>query len=84
MTHDFLDLPRQYVRLCHRRAPSIHCFRPFCSRYLLNSKIRGMPFFRGVYYLPVVASVVAISLVYMWIFYRTGTVNFILGQLRHF
>ena len=52
----------------------------FLLAYLLNSKLRGMPFFRAVYYLPVVASVVAISLVYMWIFYRVGMVNFILGQ----
>lgn len=51
----------------------------FLLAYLLNSRLRGMPFFRAIYYLPVVASVVAISLVYMWIFYRAGTVNYLLG-----
>ena len=42
----------------------------FLLAYLLNSKLHGMTFFRAVYYLPVVASVVAVSLVYLWIFYR--------------
>lgn len=52
----------------------------FLLAYLLNSKLRGMTFFRGLYYLPVVASVVAVSLVYLWVFYREGgAVNFVLG-----
>lgn len=53
----------------------------FLLAYLLNSNLRGMPFFRGLYYLPVVASVVAVSLVYMWIFYHAGTFNFILSGI---
>lgn len=52
----------------------------FVLAYLLNSKLRGMAFFRGLYYLPVVASVVAIALVYLWIFdAESGAINFILG-----
>ena len=52
----------------------------FLLAYLLNSKLRGMTFFRGLYYLPVVASVVGVALVYLWIFYREGgTVNYLLG-----
>ncbi len=54
----------------------------FVLAYLLNSKLRGMTFFRAVYYLPVVASVVAVSLVYLWIFYREGgTINYVLGLI---
>lgn len=54
----------------------------FLLAYLLNSKLHGMTFFRAVYYLPVVASVVAVSLVYLWIFYREGgTINYILGLI---
>jgi ABC-type sugar transport system permease subunit len=52
----------------------------FLLAYLLNSKLRGMTFFRGLYYLPVVASVVGVALVYLWIFYREGgAVNYLLG-----
>lgn len=54
----------------------------FLLAYLLNSNLRGMTFFRGVYYLPVVASVVAISLVYLWVFDRqSGAINFVLGVI---
>ncbi len=54
----------------------------FLLAYLLNSKLRGMTFFRGLYYLPVVASVVGISLVYLWIFDRqSGAINFVLGSI---
>lgn len=52
----------------------------FLLAYLLNSKLRGMTFFRGLYYLPVVASVVGVALVYLWIFYREGgAVNYVIG-----
>ena len=54
----------------------------FFLAYLLNSKLRGMTFFRGLYYLPVVASVVGISLVYLWVFDRqSGAINFVLGAI---
>ncbi len=54
----------------------------FLLAYLLNSRLRGMTFFRGIYYLPVVASVVGISLVYLWIFDRqSGAINFVLGSI---
>jgi len=35
---------------------------------LLNQKIRGLSFFRTAYYIPVISSTVAVSLVFMWIF----------------
>lgn len=44
---------------------------------LLNSKIPGMAFFRAVYFLPSVAAVVGIALVWQWLFNATiGYVNY--------
>lgn len=39
----------------------------FLVAVLLNQKIRNMTFFRGVFYSPAVTSVVAISVVWLWI-----------------
>jgi multiple sugar transport system permease protein len=39
----------------------------FLVAVLLNQKIRSMTFFRGVFYSPAVTSVVAISVVWLWI-----------------
>lgn len=35
---------------------------------LLNQKIRGKSFFRTAYYLPVISSTVAVSMIFLWIF----------------
>lgn len=35
---------------------------------ILNQKIRGISFFRAAYYLPVVTSLVAVSMVWMWMY----------------
>ena len=44
---------------------------------LLNSKIPGMTFFRAVYFLPSVAAVVGIALVWQWLFNSTiGYINY--------
>ncbi|MFO7684340.1 MAG: sugar ABC transporter permease [Chloroflexota bacterium] len=44
---------------------------------LLNSKIPGMKFFRAVYFLPSVAAVVGIALVWQWLFNATiGYINY--------
>ncbi|MEW6228539.1 MAG: sugar ABC transporter permease, partial [Bacillota bacterium] len=43
---------------------------------LLNQKIRGLSFYRTVYFLPVVTSMVAVSAVWMWIYHPTyGPLN---------
>ncbi len=48
--------------------------------YLLNQKIKGQGVYRTVYYLPVVTSIVAISVVWRWIFNPDrGLFNAILG-----
>ena len=39
---------------------------------LLNQKIRGLGVYRTIYYLPVVTSIIAVSVVWKWIFTRTA------------
>ena len=49
---------------------------------LLNSKLKGMNFFRTIYFLPVVSAVVAVSLLWRWLFaVEFGPINFILGEI---
>lgn len=47
---------------------------------LLNSKVPGMKFFRAVYFLPSVAAVVGIALVWQWLFNATiGYINYFIS-----
>ncbi|MDY6894375.1 MAG: sugar ABC transporter permease [Thermotogota bacterium] len=48
---------------------------------LLNRKLYGKTIFRTVYFIPFVTSVVAISLVWQWIFNDNGLLNYILTQI---
>jgi multiple sugar transport system permease protein len=49
---------------------------------LLNQKIRALGFYRTVYFLPVVTSLVAVSMVWKWIFHpRLGLLNYFLQVL---
>jgi ABC-type sugar transport system permease subunit len=46
---------------------------------LVNQKLKGIAFFRGAYYLPAITSMVAVALVWNWIFTaRYGVLNFVL------
>lgn len=46
---------------------------------LLNMKVRGLSFFRTIFYLPSITPVVATSIVWLWMFNpRNGIVNFVL------
>jgi multiple sugar transport system permease protein len=50
---------------------------------LLNQKLRLLGFYRTVYFLPVVTSAVAISMVWKWIYNpRIGFLNYFLGLLH--
>ncbi len=50
---------------------------------LLNSKIKSIGFFRTTYFLPVVTSIVAISMVWKWIYHpKLGLANYILSILH--
>jgi multiple sugar transport system permease protein len=46
----------------------ISIFLSILLAILLNQKIRGVAFFRTAFYLPVISSTVAISMVFLWIF----------------
>jgi multiple sugar transport system permease protein len=65
----------------------------FLVAWLLNSKLRGMTVYRAIFYIPVVASVVGVALVWFWMYKQqagvvnaviawvVGAVNMILGPL---
>ncbi|GAA3741558.1 sugar ABC transporter permease [Leifsonia bigeumensis] len=47
---------------------------------LLNSKLKGATFFRGIYFLPVVTSWVVVALLWKWLLSpQGGMVNYVLG-----
>ncbi len=49
---------------------------------MLNAKIKGLSFFRTVYYLPCVISGVAVSILWVWIFNsRFGILNVLLAEV---
>jgi multiple sugar transport system permease protein len=48
---------------------------------ILNTKIRGKQFFRIGWYIPSVTSSVVISLVFVWVFFKQGILNFVLVTL---
>jgi len=54
----------------------------FILAYLLNRKIRGIVFFRTLYFLPSITLLVAIAIVWSWLYNADfGLFNFILGKL---
>ena len=56
----------------------------FLLALLLDQKLKGAGFFRTLYYLPVVAPIVVVALLWVWI-YNTdyGILNFILQKVFH-
>jgi ABC-type sugar transport system permease subunit len=54
----------------------------FLVAWLLNSKMRGMTFFRAMFYIPVVASTVGIALVWFWIYkQQSGVANSVITAI---
>ena len=52
---------------------------------LMNSKIPGMHFFRAIYFLPSVAAIVGISLIWQWLYNATiGYVNYFITLFVNF
>lgn len=43
---------------------------------LINTKVRGSQFFRTIYYAPSVTSSVVISMIFWWLYLKTGYLNF--------
>jgi len=48
---------------------------------LLNQKMRGKEFFRTVFYTPSVTSSVVISMIFWWLYLKTGYLNFTFDKL---
>jgi len=54
----------------------------FLVAWLLNSKLRGMTFFRAIFYIPVVASIVGVALVWFWIYkQQAGVLNAVISAI---
>jgi ABC-type sugar transport system permease subunit len=52
---------------------------------LLNSKIPGMQFFRAIFFIPSVAAVVGVALIWQWLYDPTiGYINYTITQLANF
>ena len=48
---------------------------------LINSKIRGKVFFRTVYFMPVVTSMVVVSILWIFFYQKDGLANVLLGSI---
>lgn len=48
---------------------------------LINSKIRGRVFFRTVYFMPVVTSIVVVSILWIFFYQKDGLANEVLGAI---
>ncbi|MFN8673435.1 MAG: sugar ABC transporter permease [Candidatus Sericytochromatia bacterium] len=57
-------------------------FIPIILAILVNNTIRGISFFRAVFYLPVVISIVVIGIAWKWLYSENGPLNY-LFELLH-
>ncbi|MFK4997527.1 carbohydrate ABC transporter permease [Bacillus sp. N9] len=49
---------------------------------LVNKKIRGIALFRSAFYVPVVTSIIAASMIWMWLYdSNSGLINYVLELL---
>ena len=48
----------------------------------LNSRIRGLTFFRSAWYMPSITSSVVITLIFLWLFQRRGIANYLITQVQ--
>ncbi len=53
-------------------------FIPIFLAILVNNQIRGISFFRAVFYLPVVISIVVIGIAWKWLYSENGPLNYLL------
>lgn len=61
---------------------SYHVALALLLAFLLNQNLRGIAFYRTIYYLPTIVPVVATSVLWLWVFNpEFGLVNATLGQL---
>lgn len=57
-------------------------FLPFGLAVLVNQKLRGIQFFRLLYYLPVVTSMVVVAIAWNYVFHQKGILNWLLVSLH--
>lgn len=63
-------------------AVPIQLVMAFFLAVALNQKIRGVRFFRGAYFMPAIASMVSVSIVWQWLFNTDfGMVNYVIELL---
>lgn len=68
--------------LFYMLAIPVQMFLALLLAVLLNRGIRGLSFFRAVYFLPVVTTTVAVALLWQWIYDpEFGILNFLLSKL---
>lgn len=48
---------------------------------LVNSKVRGTTFFRTIYFLPVVTSIVVVSMLWLFLYQKDGLINALLSKI---
>ncbi|MCI0513488.1 sugar ABC transporter permease [candidate division KSB1 bacterium] len=61
-------------------AVPLHLTSSLLVAILLNQKIKAMGLFRTIFYLPTVLPVVASSMLWIWLFFPDGLINFFLGK----
>lgn len=68
--------------LFYMLAVPVQMFLALLLAVLLNQGIRGLAFFRAVYFLPVITTTVAVALLWQWIYDpEFGVLNFLLSRL---
>ena len=55
---------------------TVQTFLALVLASVLNQKLRGITFFRTVYYVPSILSSAAITLIFLWLYQRGGFINF--------
>ncbi|MGH4120210.1 carbohydrate ABC transporter permease [Clostridium sp.] len=56
---------------------------PVFVAILVNSKLKGIKFFRASYYLPVITSMVVAGIAWKWIYADSGLLNYLLVNILH-
>jgi len=51
---------------------------------LMNQKIKGIRFFRTIYYMPSVTASVVITLIFLWLFQRQGLINYLFTFVKQY
>lgn len=55
---------------------------PVFLAILVNNQIRGISFFRAMFYLPVVISIVVIGIAWKWLYSENGPLNYLLNSMH--